>query len=104
MKVCVMCQGGNSRSVACGYLLKYEYGIDAVACSYERNSAETLKMLFDWSDAIIVMETYMTQHIPDPYKDKMYILDVGEDRWCNSLHPDLLAKLRPMLQKLVVPV
>src|SRR6266849_2021611 len=104
MKVVCMCQGGNSRSVACGYLLKYEYGIDTLACSWERNSPATLKMLFEWADAVIVMETYFKQYVPEEYHHKLVVIDVGPDVWANGLHPDLLDKIRTVLQKLVVPV
>jgi len=80
-KVLVMCQGGNSRSVAMGYLLKYKYNFDAIACSLEKNSEETLQMLFEWSEKIILMQGYMMEHVPKEFHNKVIVTDVGEDVW-----------------------
>lgn len=104
MKVLCMCQGGNSRSVGCAFLLKYTYGIDALSCSWEKNSAETLDMLFGWADHIIVMEEHFQKYIPRDFKDKLIIVDVGPDIWCNGLHPGLLTILGTKLQPMLVPV
>ena len=101
MKVVAMCQGGNSRSVGCGFLLKYKYNIDALACGWEKNTPETLRMLFEWADAIFVMETAFTQYVPECYHNKLFVVDVGPDKWCNSLHPDLLATIAPILETMI---
>jgi hypothetical protein len=98
-----MCQGGNCRSVACAYLLKYKYGMDALACSWEANSADTLKMLFQWADAIIVMEGWMKKKVPTDYHSKVFVIDVGQDVWMNGLHPDLIAKVDIGLAQIVKP-
>jgi hypothetical protein len=102
-KILCMCQGGNSRSVALGFLMKYRYGEDALACSWEKNSAETLKMLFDWADKIIILQAHFIQYVPAEYHEKVGVVDVGADVWCNGLHPDLLnlliSKLEPGSEK-----
>ncbi len=98
MKVLCMCQGGNSRSVALGFLMKYRYGEDALACSWEKNSPETLKMLFEWADRIFVMQEIFRQYVPVEYHEKLYVTDVGPDIWCNGLHPDLHNLLISMLE------
>ncbi len=101
MKVLTICQGGNSRSAGCGYLLKYKYGMDALACGWEGNSVETLRMLCEWAEAVIVMQEQFRQYVPKEFHDKLYVVDVGPDVWCNSLHPEMLRiideKLRPLL-------
>lgn len=84
-----MCQGGNSRSVAMAYLLKYFYNIDAIACSWEKNSPETLKMLFEWADNILIMQGNFEQYIPEEYKSKIRVTDVGPDIWF-SIRKDLV--------------
>lgn len=89
-KILVMCQGGNSRSVSCGYILKYFYDVDALACGWEKNTPETLKLMCDWADAIIVMETDFVERVPEAYDDKTFVLDVGPDIWCNSFNSELL--------------
>jgi predicted protein tyrosine phosphatase len=101
MKVVCMCQGGNSRSVGCAYLLKYYYGMDALACGWEKNTPETLDMLFSWAEGIIVMQEEFTKYVPEKYKEKLYVADVGPDIWCNSLHPDLLNKCNEQLTKII---
>ena len=104
MKVVCMCQGGNSRSAGCGFILKYEYGMDALACGWEGNTPETLEMLFNWAEAIIIMEAKFVSYVPDQYRSKVFVVDVGPDRWFNSLHPDLLNTIRPILARMVKPV
>lgn len=98
MKMVCMCQGGNSRSVACAFLMKYEYGHDALSLSWQANSDETKNMLFDWADAIIVMTEDFTQYVPTKYWAKLAVVDVGDDIWGNGLHPDLLNKIRGLLK------
>lgn len=104
MKVLTMCQGGNSRSVAAGFLLKYKYNIDAIACSWEKNSPSTLKMLMEWADKIIIMQEEMRQRVFPEYHSKLIVIDVGPDIWCNGLHQDLLQKVDAHLIKMCVPV
>lgn len=99
MKALTMCQGGNSRSVACGFVLKYELGIDAIACSWEKNSPETLEMLYNWADIIFVMQTHFAEKIPVQYHHKIGAVDVGQDIWFNGLHPELIEKVRGILME-----
>lgn len=89
MKILTICQGGNSRSVAMAYVLKYRYEIDSLACSWEKNSKETLNMLFNWADYIFTMETEFIKYIPDEFKHKVLSTDVGIDRWF-SIRDDLI--------------
>jgi hypothetical protein len=56
MRVLGVCQGGNVRSVALGYILKYGYDVDGIARSWERNTLETIALLGDWADRICVLE------------------------------------------------
>ena len=101
-KVLCVCQGGNSRSVACSFLLKYRYGCDALAASWETNSVETLTMLYEWADIIIVMQAEFEERVYLAYRDKVVVIDVGPDIWFNGLHPDLLKKCDDLLLQYVV--
>ena len=56
MRVLGVCQGGNVRSVALGDILKYGYHVDALTCSWERSTPETIALLGDWADRICVLE------------------------------------------------
>lgn len=55
-RVLVLCRGGNTRSVAVAMLLKYKYLKNALTASLEKNDRDTLSMLVDWSDRVIVTE------------------------------------------------
>ena len=99
MKVLVCCQGGNVRSVTFGFILKYKYNIDAIAASLEKNSNDTLDMLFEWADTIIVVQESMKDFIPKLYHKKLLVLDIGPDRWGQSLHPELLQICIDLLSK-----
>ena len=86
-----LCQGGNVRSVALGYILKYGQNVDCVALSWEKNSPETLAMMFDWADEIYVMQDEFKKYVPEKFSEKLTVVDVGPDRWGCSLNPELLA-------------
>ena len=86
----------NSRSVALGYVLKYGLGHDSIACSWEKNSPETIAMLCAWADRVIVVEGHMVEKIPQMFHVKLSVYDVGPDRWFNGLHPELIEILSEM--------
>lgn len=89
MKILTMCRGGHVRSVGAKFLLSYKYGHEVLACGWESNSDETLEMLFDWADFIIVMKDEFMQYVPKKYKGKTFCYHVGRDIFGNPFHPDL---------------
>lgn len=91
--VCI-CQGGNCRSVACAYVLKYFFECDALSCSAEQQTPETIRMLCDWSDYVIVMQPEFRSVVPVEFTEKIRVVDVGADRWFNGLHPELVEVCR----------
>lgn len=80
-RVLCVCQGGNCRSVHLAYLLKYRYGVDALAIGFERNERETLDLLCTWADVIIVVQDEYKEVIASRFIEKTYVMDVGEDKW-----------------------
>jgi hypothetical protein len=50
------CRGGNTRSAAVAFLLKYKYMKDALTVSLEKNSPSTLNMLLTWAQRVVVTE------------------------------------------------
>jgi len=90
VRILCMCEGGNVRSVACAYVLKYKYGQDALAISSRKNNLETHQLLWGWADRIIVMQPEFKNYILPKHHHKVMIYDVGPDQWGNCLHPDLL--------------
>lgn len=80
-KILCVCQGGNSRSVHLAYVLKYRYGVDALACGWEGNEPATVEMLCEWAERIIVVEEFMIEKIADKHQPKVRCFDVGPDRF-----------------------
>ena len=80
-RILVVCEGGNSRSVAMAYMLKQKYNKDALACGYRWNKQDTMKMLYEWAEKILAMDEKVFNAIPAEYKDKATLTDVGRDRW-----------------------
>lgn len=92
MKVLCLCQAGVVRSGAMAYILKYHFETDAIAASLECNSSHTLAHLVEWADHVLLMDKklkslYLNRGLGE---EKLVLCDVGEDRWKNPFHPDLL--------------
>lgn len=80
-KVLCVCAGGNCRSATLAYMLKYHYGVDALAVGVEGNSRDTLMMLCAWAHKIIVVDKTLKDQIPMQHLEKTVIYEVGPDRW-----------------------
>ena len=89
-KILCMCQKGNSRSVACAYWLKKKYGMDAIACGFKTQGMDTLEMLVDWADCVILMAPQYYDRFPDKWKEKTIILNVGHDTYFKGHDQNLL--------------
>lgn len=96
-KVLTMCAGGNVRSVGLKYLLKYKYGHESLACGQDSNSVETIEMLSNWADYIIVVTVDYVKFIPEKYQGKLLCYDIGVDRFGYAFHPELLGLFNKMI-------
>lgn len=85
-----MCAGANVRSIGLKYLLRYKYGHESLACGQDANSKETIEMLCNWADYIIVVEPDYIKFIPEKYQSKMFCYNIGIDRFGYAFHPELL--------------
>jgi hypothetical protein len=85
-----LCEGGIVRSSALASVLRWEFGQDALAASAEKNAPETIAMLCEWANYVIVMQPRFAGAVPARYAHKVHVLDVGPDVWKNPLHPELL--------------
>ena len=107
MKILTLCAGGNARSVTLATIIKYRCRgkYDVLAASIEKNTDETLMMLFKWADKVLVADTDLWNeliqrfvditryNIKYPYTrlvDKLVLADLGKDMWGMSMHPDLI--------------
>lgn len=99
-KILAVCKHGNNRSVHLGVLLKDYYGYpDTLVAGVEKNSHETLIMLFEWADKIVVLEEWMKERIPGEYWDKTLVFDVGADIWGLTMTEELVEKLKPLIEE-----
>ena len=62
----------------------------ALACGQDANTIETRNMLCDWADYVIVVDKEYAPEVPEKYKDKLLIYDIGVDRFGYAFHPELL--------------
>ena len=104
MKILTICDGATVRSVCLARLLKDGQvdgrTHDALAASGFWNSKKTFRMLCEWADLVVVMETHMKdQYVPRDYHDKTKVCDVGPDIYQNPLHPDLMTRCRHWIKQ-----
>lgn len=87
------------RSVTLRFLFNYKYGQDALAIGWEPNTEATRRMLFEWADLIVVAEESFRELVPDEYREKVVIYDLGPDVWGMSLHPTLVPRCDALIQR-----
>lgn len=101
MNILTLCQRGNNRSVVLGSILrdkmKQKDVISAGAFTY---SQETLVMLYDWADKILVVEKDLFHSVHPEYQDKVIIVDIGPDVWGYKPNPSLVNKATRLLQQI----
>jgi hypothetical protein len=104
MKILCCCEGGNTRSVTLATLLKYRFrdpsrsaGYDVLTCSLGKNDSETLDMLFEWADRILVVEPDMVKEIPEKHHVATRVIPLGRDIWGMSMHPELVPLAHALL-------
>jgi hypothetical protein len=98
VKFLCVCEGGNVRSVSLTYVLKYEFDQEALAASWAKCSQETLDMLGGWADKIVLMQPRFGDKFVQ-WKEKLLVVDVGQDRWGNPFHPELKEFLSKVVQE-----
>jgi len=98
-RILCLCQGGNVRSVHAAYVLKYGYNVDALAASWEKNSPDTLNVLYRWADRIMLVEDHHIEHVPASFRKKVVNLGIGPDRWA-ALNRDLINVVTNSLARL----
>ncbi len=94
MKFLCICDGGNVRSQAMAVVLKEVHRQEAICIGRLRVSKETMAMLTNWADVIVVMQPHMETSVPMEFKNKIRCVDVGEDTYGIHVHPDLWAKVQ----------
>lgn len=100
-KVVCCCRRGQVRSVAARNVL-LNYGLlKVLTCGLENNDQDTLKMLYQWADAILVVGSPGVWLLLRPeYKYKAHFLEVGHDLWGDYRHEELQCLLKPLISNL----
>lgn len=89
MKILVCCSAGNNRSVALRMHL-ISRGHDAISCGLDVNKVETINMLCEWADKVIVVDDIMLLQIFDKYHYKTVSAKIGPDKWGRSFNQELI--------------
>jgi len=93
MKLLVVCDQGNNRSVTLAGQLKY-MGYDVLTAGLKNNSIETLATLYFWADKIILTDS--DQAISDDpftvghFANKVTHWNMGPDVYPRPYNPQLL--------------
>lgn len=104
LKILSLCQWGLVRSVAVRRILIDELGADVIAAGIEKNDEETLKMLGDWADVIFIAAKNLA-FSPNASvfdRNKIKLLNIGDDVWQNPRHKDLERKCKDELAEFVL--
>lgn len=96
MKILVVCDEGNNRSVTLAHQLKY-LDHDVLTAGLKRNSPETIDLLCAWADKIIT--TDIDQHIPTEYQYKTELWHIGPDNYPRPFNKELLAIVRTLIEQ-----
>lgn len=97
MKILVVCDQGNNRSVTVAHHLKY-WRHDVLTAGISANTTETLAMLRDWADRIIVTDVGQVV-APITNSDKIQLWDIGPDVYPRPFNKDLLAIVRELMER-----
>lgn len=99
MKILCVCEHGNNRSVNFAQRLKYKYKADTIAIGLTTTSQETLKMLYDWADYIIIPEKALRYHMPEGYDQKIKYFEVGMDRFPRPFNIELDRLVKKIIEE-----
>jgi hypothetical protein len=101
MKVLCLCQKGNSRSVVLAWLLRKLFKHETLAAGMVTTSRTTREMLYKWAERIILVVPRYQHWIPDEYRDKLRVVDVGHDTW-RAHDAELLRRYEPLIDSMDV--
>lgn len=96
VKILVLCDEGNNRSVTIAHQLKY-WGHDVLTAGLETNSGDTLAMLYNWADRIIVTDKKQVSHPQAPVDAQLW--DVGPDVYPRPFNKELLRKVKQLMEE-----
>lgn len=104
VKVLVVCDHGNNRSVTIAGQLKY-WKHDVISVGLETMTDDTLLMLLGWCDRVITTEAGQFESLSDlglsleGLSGKHQLWDIGPDVYPRPYNPELLKKVKALMQE-----
>lgn len=102
MKILVLCDQGNNRSVMLAHHLKY-WGHDVIPAGLKTNSTGTVEMLCNWADRVILTEeSQLTEPVlaRDLRTQRIVQLwNIGPDNYPRPFNKELLAIVRRLMEE-----
>jgi hypothetical protein len=95
--LCV-CQYGHSRSVALAREF-HKRGFNAVAVGVGTAGKEAIAALSEQAIRICVLEPHYENAIPVEDRNRVWVFNVGRDKWSNPYSPELAGILSKMLDE-----
>lgn len=92
-RVLCVCDQGVSRSVNIAHLLKF-LGYDALPVGVDTSSPETLKMLEDWADLIILTDARQMSAFSDKANVRVWSI---ADQYPRPFNPELNSIVRTLI-------
>lgn len=98
MRILTVCSQGNKRSVYTRFALNKKH--DVIAMGVDVQSQETIKMLTEWADVILLAEKAMKKKIPTKQQRKIdEAFVIGPDIYPVSISGVLLAEVKIKVKK-----
>lgn len=95
--LCV-CEHGNNRSVTMAHILKYASNFETLTAGLGYHTQETLEMLFNWAEVIVVPDEKLLPLIPEKYKPKVKFYNIGEDIYPRPFNKELYARAKALME------
>lgn len=100
-KFLCVCQKGCNRSVFLTYRFK-RHGHSSIPIGWMTESPETLRMMCEWADHVVVVQAEYKERIPLEFQAKVLVVEIGHDDWGPRWHPELKRRAYNGLDKLEV--
>lgn len=70
------------------------YGHDVLVAGLGYNDPETIRMLVDWAEKIVVLQKELLELVPPEALEKVVVADVGPDVWAGAHDKDLVNRVK----------
>ena len=101
MKILCVCRYGSVRSTAMAHVLKNQ-GNEAIAAGYDTLSPETMRMLMDWADFILIAEDFMIDNLPPVHNKPIVDVGIGPDVWGMDGIGQLVQEVKPLIEHALI--